>query len=92
MDYCMTRKVPVRQPQRSNQSLSLDRSISAVKTIYWTSSRLQKLLRRVVKNDRQEWFAARVRALKSWPVRTKEQIMEDASRINPRRLPCPVKE
>jgi hypothetical protein len=38
----------------------------ALKTIYWTKSRLQKLLRLVVGNDREAWFAARVRALKSW--------------------------
>lgn len=75
-----------RRPKRSNPTINLDRSLKAIKTIYWTTDRLHKLLRRIVRNDRQEWFAARVRALKSWPERTKEQILEDASRINPRRL------
>jgi hypothetical protein len=75
-----------RRPRRSNSALSIVRGIAGQKTIYWTTSQLRKLLRRVVKNDRQEWFAARVLALKSWPERTKEQILEDASRINPRRL------
>ena len=79
----MTRKAPMRRLRRSNQSLTLDRSMKAIKAIYWTESRLQKLLSRIIRNDRREWFAARVRALKSWPERTKEQIMADASRINP---------
>jgi hypothetical protein len=75
-----------RRPRRSNQSLTLNRGIESLKTIYWTESKLRKLLRRLVKNDRQKWFAARVKALNSWPERTKEQILDDASRINPRRL------
>ncbi len=77
---------PVRRPHRSNRPLGLDRSLKALKTIYWTKSTFQKLLRRLVRNDREEWFAARVRALKDWPERTSEQIIDGASRINPRRL------
>jgi hypothetical protein len=76
----------MRRPHRSNQALSQDRATRAVKVIYWTEAKLQKLLRRIVKNDRQRWFAARVRALNSWPTRSKDEIMESASRINPRRL------
>lgn len=75
-----------RRPRRSNRSLTTERELAATRVIYWTASRLQRLLRRIIKNDHQEWFAARVRELKSWPLRTKEQILDDASRINPRRL------
>jgi hypothetical protein len=52
----MTRKAPMRRPRRSNQSLTLDRSMKALKVIYWTESRLRRLLRRIIKNDQQEWF------------------------------------
>jgi hypothetical protein len=36
-------------------------------------------LRSIAKKGRQEWFAARVNAVKSWPHRTSEQILDDAS-------------
>ncbi len=75
-----------KRPRRANESLSTDRGVKAQKIIYWTEAKLQKLLLRLIKKDRQEWFAARVRALKSWPVRTRQQHLEAASRINPRRL------
>jgi hypothetical protein len=74
---------PVRRPHRSNSALSIVRGITAQKVIYWTAAKLHRLLRGLIKRDREEWFAARVRALKSWPARTKEQIMDDATRINP---------
>jgi hypothetical protein len=50
-----------KRPRRANQSLSNDRGVKAQKIIYWTAARLQKLLLRLIKKDRQEWFAARVR-------------------------------
>lgn len=76
----------MKRPRRSNESLSIVRGIKTAKAIYWTPARLQKLLRRIIRNDREEWFAARVRALKSWPLRTREQNIEASARINPRRL------
>jgi hypothetical protein len=75
-----------RRPHRSNSPLGIERRTESLKTIYWTESKLRKLLRRIIRNDRQEWFAARVRELKNWPERTKEEIMDNASRINPKRL------
>jgi hypothetical protein len=77
---------PVRRPRRSNQSLSIVRGIKTLKTIYWTTSRLRKLLPGVFSTAREEHFGRAIAALKSWPERTKEQIIDDGSRINPRRL------
>ena len=76
-----------RRPHRSNSPLSIVRGIQTLKTIYWTSSRLRKLLPGVFSTAREEHFARAVKALNAWPERTKEQIAEDASRINPTRLP-----
>lgn len=75
-----------RRPHRSNDSLSTSRAIKTLKVIYWTQARLAALVRRITSNKREEWFAARVKELRSWPKRTPEQIMEAGSRINPRRL------
>jgi len=60
----------------------------AVKRIYWTEAKLLKLFRSLIKPDRQQWFAARVRELKSWPVVDKEQVLETAALISrrPKRL------
>jgi len=76
---------PKRRPRRSNSALSIVRGIAGQKTIYWTTSRLRKLLRGVFSTVRQEHFAKAVKALKAWPERTKEQNLDDASRINPRK-------
>jgi hypothetical protein len=75
-----------RRPRRSNQSLSIVRGIKTLKVYYWTTARLRKLLPRVFSTARQEHFAKAVKALKAQPLRTKEQILEDASRINPVRM------
>jgi hypothetical protein len=75
-----------RRPRRSNSALDIVRGIRTQKVIYWTQARLLALLRRVTRNKREEWFAARIAALKSWPERTPEQILDSASRIDPRRL------
>jgi hypothetical protein len=76
--------MPIRQrPRRSNQSLSIVRGIKTLKVYYWTTARLRKLLPGVFRKARQEHFAKAVRALKAWPLRSKEQILDDASRINP---------
>jgi hypothetical protein len=77
---------PMRRPQRPNKSLGIEHRLTSIRTIYWTESKLRKLLRRIIRNDRQEWFAARVRELKNWPERTKDQIMDDACTIRPKRL------
>jgi hypothetical protein len=74
-----------RRPRRSNQSLSIVRGIKTLKVYYWTTSRLRKLLPGVFSTARQEHFAKLVRALKALPTPTKKQIIDDASRINPRR-------
>ena len=58
----------------------------AVKRIYWTEAKLLKLFRSLIKPDRQQWFTARVRELKSWPVVDKEQVLEAAAQIQPKRL------
>ena len=76
---------PKRRPRRSNSALSIVRGIAGQKTIYWTTSRLRKLLRGVFSTARQEHFAKAVKALKAWPERTKEQNIDDASHINPRK-------
>jgi len=68
-----------KRPRRANQSLSNDRGVKAQKTIYWTEAQLQKLLLRLIKKDRQEWFAARVRELKRWPLRTREESITATS-------------
>jgi hypothetical protein len=44
-------------------------------------------MRSLIKPDRQQWFAARLKELKSWPLRSREEYMEAASRIQPRWLP-----
>jgi hypothetical protein len=62
------------------------RPAKAIKRIYWTEPKLQKLFRSLIKPDRQEWFAARVRELQSWPEVDKDQVLEAAARIQPRRL------
>ena len=61
---------------------------ATVKCIYWTDAKLLKLFRSLIKPDRQQWFAARVRELKSWPVVDKEQVLETAALISrrPKRL------
>jgi len=60
----------------------------AVKRIYWAEAKLLKLFRSLIKPDRQQWLAARVRELKSWPVVDKEQVLETAALISrrPKRL------
>jgi hypothetical protein len=70
--------------QRANRSLGAVERIS--KRIYQTKSKLEKLLPRLIRRDRQQWFAARVRELRSWPEVDKEKALEAASRIQPRRL------
>ncbi|MBR0880979.1 hypothetical protein JQ608_28175 [Bradyrhizobium liaoningense] len=81
-----------RRPHHSNpptfdaRLASIRRSIQSSKLFYWTDARLEKLLGRIIKSDREQWFAARLRALKSWPERTADEIVDAASHINPTRL------
>jgi len=85
---------PRRRPHHSNdltfnsRLASIERSLKPAKTIYWTETRLRKLLPRVIQGEleREQWFAARVRSLASWPKRTTEEILEAGSRVNPARL------
>jgi hypothetical protein len=56
---------PPRRPRRSNQPLSIVRGIQGHKTIYWTKSRLRKLLPQVFSTARAEHFAKAVKALKA---------------------------
>ena len=44
------------------------------------------MLARVMKTDRQRWFADHLRALRSWPERSREENLEAAARVNPQRL------
>jgi hypothetical protein len=75
-----------KRPQRSNSAVDIVRGIKTLKTIYWTTSRLMALLPRVFSNKREEHFARALQALKAWPEKNPEQNLEDASRINPRRI------
>jgi hypothetical protein len=56
------------------------------KRIYWTEAKLRRVMISLVKPDRERWFAARLKELRSWPERSSEEIMEAATRIRPRRL------
>jgi hypothetical protein len=67
-------------------SVRLTRPATDIKRIYWTEAKLLRLFRDLIKPDRRNWFAARVRELKSWPEVDKEQMLEAAARIQPRRL------
>ena len=72
-------------PRSGRGHQNADRSITALKNkiYYWTESRLEKLLSCIIIRRRQAWFAARVKALKSWPEFDKETL--DYSWIQPRR-------
>src|SRR6476659_7469292 len=84
-----------RRPHRSNPPTFNDRAAAIVrsikppklKRIYWTDAKLRQLMGSLIKPDRQQWFAARLKELKSWPLRSREEYMEAASRIQPRWLP-----
>ena len=67
-------------------SVRLTCPATGIKRIYWTEAKLLKLFRSLIKPDRQQWFTARVRELKSWPVVDKEQVLEAAAQIQPKRL------
>ena len=54
---------------------------ATVKRIYWTDARLLKLFRSLIKPDRRQWFAARLRELRSWPEVDKEAALEAASHV-----------
>ena len=75
-----------KRPRRANRQLSLERSVKAAKAIYWTKSRLRKLLPGVFSPGREAHFARALMALSEWPDLSREQVLEDASRIEPRRL------
>jgi hypothetical protein len=72
-------------PRSRRGHQNADRSITALKNkiYYWTESRLEKLLPRLIIRRRQAWFAARLKALRSWPEFDKETL--DYSWIQPRR-------
>jgi hypothetical protein len=69
-------------------SVRLTRSTTDFKRIYWTEAKLLKLFRSLIKPERQQWFAARVRELRSWPEIDKEKVLETAALISrrPKRL------
>ena len=67
-------------------SVRLTRPATDIKRVYWTEAKLLRLFRDLIKPDRRQWFAARVRELQSWPEVDKEQVLEAAARIQPRRL------
>jgi hypothetical protein len=75
-----------RRPHRSNSPLAIVRGIKTLKTIYWTTSRLRRLLPGVFSTERERHFARAVEALKSLPKLTLEENIEACSRINPGRL------
>jgi hypothetical protein len=74
-------------PKRSNSPLDIVRGIKTLKTIYWTTSRLLKLIPSVFSNKREEHFARALAALKKWPELNPEQVLEQASRISPKHRP-----
>ena len=67
-------------------SVRLTRPATDIKRIYWTEAKLLRLFRDLIKPDRRQWFAARVRELQSRPEVDKEQVLEAAARIQPKRL------
>jgi hypothetical protein len=75
-----------KRPRRANSSLSIVRGIKTQKAIYWTKSKLQKLLPGMFSPGREAYFARAMMALREWPELSGEQIIEATSRINPRRL------
>jgi hypothetical protein len=79
---------PKRRPHRSNSPLDIIRDIKTQKVIYWTVSRLQKLLPGVFNTAREDHFARALEALNKWPKLNPEQILENAARddAKPRRL------
>jgi hypothetical protein len=74
-----------RRPRRSNSSLWIVRGIITQKVIYWTISRLRRLLPGVFSAAREEHFAKALKVLREWPEKSSEQILDEASRDNPRR-------
>src|SRR5262245_29015776 len=84
----------MRRPHRSNpptfttRLASIERAVQPrkKKRIYWTEAKLLQLMRSLIKPGRERWFAARLKELRSWPNRSAEEILEAASRIQPRRL------
>jgi hypothetical protein len=74
-------------PRRSNSPLDIVRGIKTLKTIYWTTARLLKLVPRVFSNKREEHFGRALAALKKWPELNPEQVIEQASRISPQYRP-----
>lgn len=81
----MTRAKPTRAARPFIEDISRIAS-RRPKRQYWTEGRLKKLLPGLIVRRRQQWFADRVRELKSLPHRTREEILTAASRIRPRRL------
>ncbi len=75
-----------RRPHRANQSLAIVRGIKTAKAIYCTTGRLRKLLPGVFSTAGEQHYARAVAVLRNWPERTRQQNIEAASRINPRRL------
>src|SRR5262249_5482371 len=73
-----------KRPRRSNSPLDIVRGIKTQKAIYWTTSRLQKLLPGVFSPGREAYFARALMALREWPDLNREQVMEAASRTEPR--------
>jgi hypothetical protein len=74
-----------RRPRRSNSPLSIVRGIKTQKVIYWTISRLRRLLPGVSSTKREEHFAKALKVLREWPEKSSEEILDKASRDNPRR-------
>jgi hypothetical protein len=67
-------------------SVRLTRPATDIKRVYWTEAKLLRLFRDLIKPDRRQWFAARVRELQSWPEVDKEKALEAATCIYPKRL------
>jgi hypothetical protein len=81
----------IRRPHRSNPDTflsrlqSIERSTRPHKREYWTDATLRKLASSVFSTARQEHFAKQLKALRSWPERSREEILLMAA--NPIRSP-----
>jgi hypothetical protein len=74
-------------PKRSNSAVDIVRGIKTLKTIYWTTARLLKLIPLVFSNKREEHFGRALDALNKWPKLNPEQVLEQASQISPKYRP-----
>ena len=78
-------KLP-RRPRVSNSPLNIVRGITTLKTIYWTISRLRKLLPTLLSTAREDHFGRKLDALRKWAAEhpeTNDEMLERAAKSGP---------